>query len=119
MVVSCRVEGHTAPSVLEATLRELASVLPHLVSEAVQCPEEPYDGALRPGDVDIRFREFGPFDRGGLPVVIEVRSKWFESRAVNRQERVDVLHEEITDATGLGNFGIYLALPSAVWAQTD
>ncbi|ROZ48954.1 hypothetical protein EEB13_03020 [Rhodococcus sp. WS3] len=113
------VEVTYAPSVPETMLRELASVLPHLVSVAVQCPEEPYDGALRPGDVDIRFREFGPFDCGGLPVVIEVRSKWFESRAVNRQERVDVLHEEITDATGLGNFGIYLVLPTAAWAQTD
>ena len=31
----------------------------------------------------------------------------------------DVLHRETTAANGLGNFGIYLALPTAAWAQTD
>lgn len=64
-----------APSAPETMLRELASVLPHLVSEAMQCAEEPYDGALRPGDVDIHFRQFGPFDRGGLPMCL-----WGSSR---------------------------------------
>ncbi len=108
-----------APRVPEPQLRRLASVLPHLVSVAVECPEEPYDGDLQPGDVEIRFRPLGPFDRSGLDVVIEVRSKWFESRAADRQERVDRLHEDISEATGLRDFGIYLSLPVAAWAQDD
>ncbi|MFG3621489.1 hypothetical protein [Nocardia sp. NPDC047654] len=111
------VEVTHAPSVAEDTIRELGSVLPHLVSMAVECPEEPYDGALQPGDVEIRFRRLGPFDRCGLPIVIEVRSKWFESRSVNRQDRVDGLHKEIRKATGLSDFGIYLSLPIAAWSQ--
>ncbi|WP_171161746.1 hypothetical protein [Streptomyces sp. I05A-00742] len=113
------VEVTCAPHVAEATLCELGAVLPHLVSLAVECPEEPYDGQLRPGDVEVRFRRLGPLDRSGLDVVIEVRSKWFESRAVNRQERVDLLHDGVRTATGLREFGVYLSLPVAAWSQGD
>ncbi|MFJ9693895.1 hypothetical protein [Kitasatospora sp. NPDC101183] len=108
-----------APTVPEAVLRELGAVLPHLVSLAVECPEEPYDGDLQPGDVEVRFRALGPLDRSGLDVVIEIRSKWFASRAADRQERVDSLHEGICEATGLEDFGVYLSLPVAAWAQGD
>ncbi|MFH8370544.1 hypothetical protein [Streptomyces sp. NPDC018031] len=113
------VEVTHAPHVAESTLRELGSVLPHLVSLAVECPEEPYDGHLRPGDVEIRFRRLGPLDRSGLDVVIEVRSKWSESRATNRQERVDALHDAVRAATGVRALGVYLSLPVAAWAQGD
>ncbi|WP_205740345.1 hypothetical protein [Haloactinopolyspora alba] len=106
-----------APDVAESTLRELGSVLPHLVSEAVKCPEEPYDGNLQPGDVEIRFRALGPLDRSGLNVVIEIKSKWFQSRAANQQERVNKLREAIRSATRLSGFGVYLSLPLAAWAQ--
>ncbi|MFD7451137.1 hypothetical protein [Kitasatospora sp. NPDC059827] len=108
-----------APTVPESTLRELGAVLPHLVSLAVECPEEPYDGDLRPGDVELRFRPLGPLDRSGLAVVIEVKSKWFASRAADRQERVDTLHANIRAATGLTDFGVYLSLPVAAWSQGD
>lgn len=106
-----------APGVAESKLRELGSALPHLVSKAVACPEEPYDGALQPGDVEIRFRRLGPLDRSGLDVVIEVRSNWFDSRAANRQERVDMLHQDVRTATRLRDFAVYLSLPSAAWSQ--
>jgi hypothetical protein len=113
------VEVTYAPTVPEQALTELADVLGHLVSIAVKCAEEPYDGHLQPGDVEIRFRRLGPLDRSGLDLVIEVRSKWFESRARDRQERVDRLHREVTAATGLRNFGVYLMLPVAAWAQSE
>lgn len=113
------VEVTYSPAVPEDVLRELGAVLPHLVSLAVECPEEPYDGDLQPGDVEIRFRALGPLDRSGLDVVIEVRSKWFASRAANRQERVDTLHEGVHAATGLEDFGVYLSLPVAAWSQGD
>ncbi|MET8824580.1 hypothetical protein ABZX40_03630 [Streptomyces sp. NPDC004610] len=113
------VEVTHAPHVPVATLRELGTVLPHLVSVAVECPEEPYDGDLQPGDVELRFRALGPLDRSGLDVVIEVRSKFFESRAADRQTRVDRLHESIATAVGLTGFGVYLSLPVAAWAQGD
>ncbi|MCW5254217.1 MULTISPECIES: hypothetical protein [unclassified Streptomyces] len=113
------VEVTHAPTVPEAVLRQLGSVLPHLVSLAVECPEEPYDGDLGPGDVEIRFRPLGPLDRCGLPVVIEVRSKWTPHREAGRQERVDTLHAGIRAATGLDDFGVYLSLPVASWSQGD
>ncbi|ONF74596.1 hypothetical protein [Amycolatopsis keratiniphila] len=113
------VEITYTPHLPETTLRELGSVLPHLVSLAVECPEEPYDGDLQPGDVELRFRTPGPFDRFGLDLLVEVRSKWFPSRADNRQERVDLLRTSIESATGIDDVGVYLALPVAAWSQSD
>ncbi|GHH37920.1 hypothetical protein [Lentzea cavernae] len=112
------VEINYAPHVPHAVLEELAAMLPHAVSVAVECPEEPYDGDLRPGDVELRFRPRGPLDVSGMDVVVEVRSKWFESRAATRQERVDGLCAAVFEATGLADVGVYLSLPIAAWAQT-
>lgn len=113
------IEVTYASHVPESTLRELGAQLPHLVSVAVECPEEPYDGDLQPGDVELWFRQLGPWDRSGMDAVIQVRSKFFESRAADRQQRVDLLHSSIEKATALQNFGVYLSLPVAAWAQTE
>ena len=98
-------------------LRRLAAMLPHAVSLAIACPEEPYDGALQPGDVVLRFHPSGPLDSGGLDLLVEVSSKWYESRAADRHERCarlrDAVLAEVEDVT----VGVYLALPVAGWAQ--
>ena len=107
------------PVMATAQLRALAQALPHAVSVAVECPEEPYDGMLQPGDVDVRFRPRGPHDSGGLDIVVEVRSKWFASRAATRQERCDRLRDAVVDASGTKQVGVYLSLPVAAWAQGD
>ncbi|MGL5442861.1 MAG: hypothetical protein ACRDDJ_10375, partial [[Mycobacterium] stephanolepidis] len=65
------------PAVTDDTRASLAEVLPHAVSLAVQCTDEPYDHRLQPGDVLIRFHEVGPFDRFDIDVLVEVKSKWF------------------------------------------
>ena len=102
----------------DESLARLAKLLPHAVSVAVECPEEPYDHDLQPGDVEIFFRPRGPPDVSGLDVLVEVRSKWFESRARDRQERCDRLCVAITDVLGATNVGVYLSLPVAAWAQS-
>lgn len=112
------VEITYSPDVPHKVLKDLAAILPHAVSVAVECPEEPYDGNLQPGDVELRFRPRGPFDSSGMDVVIEVRSKWSESRAANRQDRVDELCKVVVEATGLADVGVYLSLPIAAWAQS-
>lgn len=104
-------------SVADNQLRHLAQALPNAVSLAVECPEEPYDHDLQPGDVEIRFRPRGQYDVSGLDVVVEVRSKWFASRAENRQERCDQLSDAIVDAAGTRRVGVYICLPVAGWAQ--
>jgi len=104
-------------NVADDQLRRLAQALPDAVSLAVECPEEPYDHELQPGDVEIRFRASGPYDVSGLDVVIEVRSKWFASRAENRQERCDQLCEAIVEAAGTRRVGVYMSLPVAGWAD--
>ena len=105
--------------VSEEQLLRLARELPHAVSLAVECPEEPYDEALRPGDVEIRFHARGPYDVSGLDVIVEVRSKWFPSRAANRQERSEQLCDAIAAAAGTRSVGIYLSLPVAAWSQGE
>jgi hypothetical protein len=112
------VEITYAPHVSHAVLKELAAMLPHAVSVAVECPEEPYDGDLQPGDVELRFRPRGPFDISGMDLVVEVRSKWFESRAANRQDRVDGLCVAVEEVVGPADVGVYLSLPVAAWAQS-
>ncbi len=97
-------------------LDDLARILPHAVSLAVECPEEPYDHDLRPGDVELRFRARGPRDVGGLTVTVEVRSRWFESRARDRQERCDALARTLAATTGT-TVGVFLSLPVAGWGE--
>jgi hypothetical protein len=111
------VEVVYGPDVADDQLRRLAQVLPDAVSLAVECPEEPYDHELQPGDVEIRFRGSGPYDVSGLDVVVEVRSKWFASRAENRQERCHQLCDAIVEAAGTRSVEVYMSLPVAGWAQ--
>ena len=94
-------------------------MLPQAVSVAVACPEEPYDGDLKPGDVELRFRALGPHDRSGLDICIEIRSKWFASRAENRQDRSDAVLEAASAAVGPLAVGVLLSLPVAGWSQTE
>ena len=111
------VEVTYAAHVSEAQLLRLLDAVPHAVSLAVECPEEPHDGDLKPGDVEVRTRPLGPYDASGLDVVVEVRSKFFESRVRDRQQRCDGLLDRLAEASGL-SVGVYLTLPVAAWAQS-
>ena len=78
------------------------------------------DGQLKPGDVTLRFHDFGPWDRTGVDVLIEVKSKWFDDRARNRQDRADTILHGLTDLAADEIFvGVYLTMPVAAWAQSD
>jgi hypothetical protein len=113
------VEVTLGPVVDDSTIARLRDILPEAVSLAVECPEEPYDGEPKPGDVELLFRPVGPHDRSGLDVLIEVRSKWFASRAENRQERTDQLCAAIAESLSGLSVGVFLTLPVAAWSQTD
>ena len=111
------VEVTVASDVDQSVVEGLRDLLPDAVSLAVECPEEPYDGHLQPGDVEIRFQPVGPADVSGLDVLIEVRSKWFASRADNRQERADQLCSAVVGWFSGLTVGVYLTLPVAAWSQ--
>ncbi len=104
-------------SVGEETLRRLAEVLPDLVSEAVECPEEPWTGRLGPGDLEIRFRKRSAFDVGDLDVVVEVRTKLFGNRVVDKQRRADLIRDGLS-ALPLGRVGVWLILCEGAWSQS-
>lgn len=114
------IEVTCSDRVVPESRRALAERLPHLVSVAVACEAEQYDGNLKPGDVILRFHEAGPWDSQGVDVLIEVKSKWFEDRARNRQERVDVILHGIRDvAADEILIGVYFTMPMAAWAQSN
>jgi|SRR5680860_414454 len=104
---------------VEDRVQRLAEALPHAVAAAVACPEEPYDGSLQSGDVEVRFRPQSPHDLCGLDIVVEIRSKWFASRDRTRQDRCDQLCATIVEAAGTPSVGVYLSLPVAAWAQGE
>lgn len=113
------VEVTYASEVPQKRLMRLVQALPHAVSTAVECAEEPYDRELKPGDVEIRCHALGKYDLSGLDFVVEVRSKWFKSRADNRQERCDGLRDILADVVDGRSIGVFLTLPPAAWSQTD
>ena len=80
----------------EEVLRRLGELLPDVVGEAVECPEEPSTGPVEPGDIEIRFRKKSPLDVGDLDVVIEVRTKLFEHRLQDKQRRADLIRDRLS-----------------------
>ena len=93
----------------EEVLRRLGELLPDVVGEAVECPEEPSTGPVEPGDIEIRFRKKSPLDVGDLDVVIEVRTKLFEHRVQDKQQRADLIRDRLSRLP-LGQIGVWLIL---------
>jgi SAM-dependent methyltransferase len=94
----------------------LGKLLPDVVSEAVECPEEPWTGPAEPGDIEIRFRKKSPLDVGDLDVVIEVRTKLFEHRVQDKQRRADLIRDRLS-ILALGQIGVWLILSEGAWSQ--
>lgn len=98
-------------------LRRLAAALPDIVSEAVECPEEPWSGAPAIGDIEIRFREKGPHDVGELDLVVEVCTKLLASRETDKQRRADLIRERLAPMID-GSVGVWLILAEGAWSQS-
>jgi hypothetical protein len=97
-------------------LRKLRDTLPEIVSRAVDCPEEPYDGTLRSGDMNmIVIASLAPNE--ALDYVIEIKTRQTDSRIANLQERADAISSAL-GALELWNFGVWFELHQAAWAQT-
>ena len=101
-------------SAAESVLDDLRLQLPEIVSRALDCPEAPYDGHLRPGDVNLRFVAAL---EDGLDYLIEVRTSWTRSRSENLQGRTDEVRAALAKL-GLTSFGVWIEIPSAAWSQT-
>jgi hypothetical protein len=99
----------------EPTLETLRRELPTIVSQAMACPEEPYDGTLRPGDVNLRFLPALPL-RESLDYLVEIQTTWTQSRSDTLQERSDQVRDAL-DKLGLEGFGVWVELPQAAWSQ--
>src|SRR6059058_5224955 len=82
-------------------LGELRRALPEIVSRAVECPEEPYDGELKRGDINmIVSASLAPSER--LDYVIDIRTRRTDSRSGNLQERSEAIRSAL-EALGLRN----------------
>jgi hypothetical protein len=102
-------------SAAEAVLETLRFELPEIASRALDCPEEPFDGNLRPGDVNLRFLPALPAQES-LDYVIEIRTRWTQSRSENLEERSDEIRGGLK-SLGLKRFGVWIELPQAAWSQ--
>jgi hypothetical protein len=91
----------------------LGELLPEIVSEAVDCPEERWTGSLGIGDIEVRFRAKTPLDVGELNCLIEVRTRLFPSRQQNLQERSDLIRDRLQAEIDLGEIGVWLVLSDA------
>jgi hypothetical protein len=105
-------------SVTESELRLLVDVLPDVVSEAVDCPEEPWVGPLAAGDMNIFFRPIGPLDVTDLDCIVEVRTKLFASRVADKNERALMITERVADCLDGRSVGVWLVLGEGAWGQT-
>ena len=101
------------------SLRRLGEVLPSIVAESVDCPDEPWIGPPADGDIEIRFRPRGKFDVGQLNCVIEVKTKLIPSREDDKQRRVDLIRDQLSASVELGKLGVWLILLEGAWAQTE
>jgi hypothetical protein len=101
----------------EDVLHRLIELLPDVVAEAVDCPEEPRIGPPEPGDLEIRFRRKSQLDEGHLDIVIEVRTKLFEHRVQNKQQRADLIRDRLSSLP-LGQVGVWLILSEGAWSQS-
>ena len=110
-IVTVSHKGSAAEAVLETLRREL----PAIVSRALECPEEPFDGNLRPGDVNLRFVAALP-DQEGLDYLLEIRTRWTQSRRDNLEARSDEIRDAL-EQLGLERFGVWIELPQAAWSQ--
>jgi hypothetical protein len=102
----------TAPA---NVLQALRLGLPAIVSQALACAEEPYDGRLKRGDVNIKFLRALSADEE-LEYLVEIRTGWTESRVANLDERVARIRSDLGEL-GLKNFGVWVETPPAAWAQ--
>jgi hypothetical protein len=100
----------------DEVLRRLRELLPAVVAEAVECPEEPTTGPPQPGDIEIRFREKSALDVGDLDVTVEVRTKLFEHRVRDKQRRADLIRDRLS-VLPLGQVGVWLILAEGAWSQ--
>jgi hypothetical protein len=105
-------------TVNEKVLRRLGELLPDVVAEAVDCPEDPRTGPAAPGDIEIRFREKSQLDVGELDVVIEVRTKLSGHRVQDKQRRADLIRDRLSSLP-LGQVGVWLILSESAWSQSE
>jgi hypothetical protein len=102
-------------SATTSDLDQLQQKLPALVSEALACPEEPYDGCLRSGDLNLRFLAALRSDED-LDYLVEVRTKWTPSRSEDLQERSDRIAAALA-GLGLQRLGVWIELAAGAWSQ--
>jgi len=98
-------------------LLDLRHALPEIVAECVACPQEPWVGPTKPGDIDLQFHQRHELDHGGLSCVIEIHSKLLPARLADKDERVARAIDQVAPVIDPVSFGVWLLLHEGAWAQ--
>jgi hypothetical protein len=110
------VKVYSHPSVTAEQRASIAAALSRAVPRALACAEEPYDGTLKPGDLNLLMSS-DLTDLGSLSVVIEVQTRSYRSRAVDRDDRAAVIRRGVEDVYA-GSVGVWLVLVTGGWSQS-
>jgi hypothetical protein len=89
------------------------------VATELDCSDTDPDSALVPGDINVRFRAYGPNDDAEFDIDVLVIAKWFDSRAKNVDERTGNIRSHLCRNLGydINVVGVFVTLPVSGWAQ--
>lgn len=89
-------------------LPEFATLLQGAVADCLTVEEE--GGHLTADEIEVRFREPGPYDVNYSDLQIEVTANWYATRAANLSDRVVWIAEHIEAESDL---------PSELWGTDN
>lgn len=99
-------------------LPNLKQKLKEVISEELDCSatEPDGEGDLTPAAINVRFRPYGPDDDKDFDFDIEVRAKWYKTRAEDVQQRTDRILHRLGSGVVFST-GVFVTLPIAGWAE--
>lgn len=80
--------------VSDEVLKILAKELPDIVARSLSVPGVP-EAILKPQDVEVRFRDFGPYDVHSQPLEIVVMANDYPARLESLRQRTENISEDI------------------------
>lgn len=99
------------------TLRWLADILPVAVAQCLTV-DSVLEAKLSPNEVEVRFTDFGPFDRRTCPLEIVVFANDFPERRASLKERVRRINDILFRKPDKNDFWVWVLLATGEFWET-